>query len=381
MKIHTRLTLWYAGTLSAGLLVMAAFVYFDLVPLDLTWAKPPTQEIRETAPGPEAAQPPEQSQEQGEQQVEEQTGEGSGSEVSLVLWCVLPPMAFALVSGWYLTRKTLNPIQSITRSAKEICARSLQARLARSGNGDELDELAGVFNSMLERLEESFRHVSDFTLNSAHELKTPLTIMHHQLEYAMARETLGADATEWLAAQLDEVQRLMKIVEGLNFLAQADSQRISLHSEALDFAHLVREGYDEARILGEALQLRVELADCEEAPVRGDRHRLRQAVLNLVDNAVKYNEPRGWVRLQLRRKDKSVELAVSNAGPGIEPALQRRVLERFFRGAAAHDRTVEGCGLGLSITQCIVAAHGGALHITSRPAPFTTVLLQLPVGS
>ena len=118
---------------------------------------------------------------------------------------------------------------------------------------------------------------------------------------------------------------------------------------------------------------------CDEATVRGDRHRLRQLLLNLADNAVKYTQPQGRVTMALARHGASVELKITNTGPGISPEKLPRVFDRFFRGDAAHSREVEGCGLGLSIAQWIVQAHGGEIRITSEPQDMTTVAVRLPL--
>jgi signal transduction histidine kinase len=141
----------------------------------------------------------------------------------------------------------------------------------------------------------------------------------------------------------------------------------------------VREALDDARVLGARLGLKVELGECEETRVRGDRHRLRQVLLNLVDNAVKYSEPNGCVTLRLCRDGQQANITVTNTGPGIPPEQLPRVFDRFYRGDAARRSRSDGCGLGLSIAQWIVTAHGGTIQLTSEPGKVTAVVLRLPL--
>jgi signal transduction histidine kinase len=144
---------------------------------------------------------------------------------------------------------------------------------------------------------------------------------------------------------------------------------------------LVRDSFADAQILAEATGLRVELTACEEIVFRGDAHRLRQLWLNLVDNAVKYNQPQGWVKMALRRAGPLAECTIANSGPGIPSETLARVFDRFFRGDLAHGSNVEGCGLGLSIAKWIVSAHGGTIEMTSQPADATTVTVRLPLSA
>src|SRR5262249_11142180 len=167
--------------------------------------------------------------------------------------------------------------------------------------------------------------------------------------------------------------------DGLTLLAKADSGLVPLASAPVQVDELVRDSFADTQVLAQACGLTVDLTACEKAVVRGDPQRLRQLLLNLVDNAVKYNQKGGTVILALRAGDGVAELTISNTGPGIPPDQLPRVFERFYRGDPAHSHEVEGCGLGLSIAQWIVAAHGGTIHIQSNPAKLTTVTVQFPL--
>ncbi len=278
-----------------------------------------------------------------------------------------------------MMRKALAPVAALTEAAGRINEHNLAERLPRSGNGDELDRLTEVFNAMTERLEQSFMRIREFTLHASHELKTPLTVMRGELETSLQEETLTAAQRERVASELDELQRLTIIVDGLTLLTKADAGLITLALTPLAFDELVRDSFADAQLLAQASGLGVELTVCEKASVRGDAHRLRQLLLNLADNAVKYNQPGGLVTMALRRAGDSAEFTIANTGPGIPAEALPRVFDRFFRGDPAHGKDVDGCGLGLSIAQWIVSVHNGTIRIESVPSKLTTVTVRLPL--
>ena len=354
MRIRTRLTLWYAGIMFVSLLAMGWLNY------------------RQFAPEPhEKATPHEEADESDFRET-----------LRIILWCGVPAAVLALGGGWLLMRRALAPVAALTAAAEQVNESTLRRQLPRSGNGDELDRLTEVFNAMTARLDDSFSRVREFTLHASHELKTPLTVMHGELETALREENLAAPQRDRLLSQLDEVQRLSKIVDGLTLLTKADAGQVQLQHEPVRFDELVRDAFADAQILAQASGVDVKLAACEPALVLGDRHRLRQLLLNLADNAVKYNQPAGSVTLTLTLlpAGQTAEFIITNTGPGISPELLSRVFDRFFRGDPAHDNAVEGCGLGLSIAQWIVRAHNGTITITSAPAQSTVITVRLPLS-
>lgn len=353
MTIRVRLSLWYAGVLCASLLAMGGLTYYEFV------VEPRQHPSTPASEGDEG-------------------DDGLDEVMSLVLWCGVPAAALGLAGGWWLTRKALAPVAALTQAAERLTEHNLAARLPRSGNRDELDRLTEVFNSMTERLGESFQRIREFTLHASHELKTPLTVLHGELETALQEEALPPAHRERLFSQLDEVQRLTQIVDGLTLLTKADAGQVSLASEPVRLDELVRDAAADAHSLSRPRNVQVRLAACEECLVTGDRHRLRQLLLILADNASKYNRPGGEVAFTLHGIEKSAELTITNTGAGIPAELLPRVFEPFFRCDASHSNAVEGCGLGLSIARWIVAAHGGTIQIVSEPDKQTTVVVRLP---
>jgi signal transduction histidine kinase len=350
MTIRTRLTIWYAVVLTGSLLVIGFGTYTEIF----------EQMRHEHRRAPE----------------ERALGEAG----EMVFQVGLPAVLLGLLGGWWLTRRALAPVTALTQAVEKIHDRNLAAPLPRSGNGDELDRLTEVFNAMTARLDGSFRRIREFTLHASHELKTPLTIMRGELETALHDEHSSAAQRERLASQIDEIERLTKIVDALTLLTRADAGQIALKCEPLRLDELMRECLADAKILAQPQNIEVQLVAGDEATVAGDRHRLRQLLLNLADNAVKYNRPGGTVTFSLRRDGKSAALQIINTGAGLAPELQPRVFERFFRGDASHNNSTEGCGLGLSIAQWIVTAHHGEIRFSSEPDKLTAVSVRLPLA-
>jgi len=306
--------------------------------------------------------------------------ESAGEAVTeILLWYTVPTAIVSIVAAWWLTRRLLAPVVRLTDIAEKITLDNLDERLPEGQKNDEFARLAEVFNNMLARLESSVAQIRDFTIHASHELKTPLTIMRGEMETALHEGNISASQKELFASQLDEIQRLTKIVEGLTLLARADAGQLVNEEEMVHFSELVRDSFADAQILAQARNIQVNLTACEDVTIRGDRHRLRQLLLNLTDNAIKYNEPGGQVEISLRRGKGMAELSISNTGRGISPEYLPRVFERFFRGDPEQTANVEGCGLGLALAEWIVHAHGGEIELFSELGGMTTVHASFPM--
>jgi signal transduction histidine kinase len=349
MTIRRRLTLWYAGILIVSLLVIGAGTYQEI-----------SEQLRHG------------HRRKSNEHALNETGE-------MIFRVGLPAVILGLLGGWWLTRRALAPVAQLTEVVEKIHERNLREALLRTGNGDELDRLTEVFNAMTARLDDSFNRIREFTLHASHELKTPLTVLCGEAETELRDESLTPAQRERATSQLDELRRLARIVDGLTLLAKADAGQIRLAFEPVHLDELVRDNLADAQILAEPHSVKVELANCEEISVPGDRHRLRQLLLNLADNAIKYNQPQGHVTMNLHRTNDFAEFTIANTGAGIPAEILPRVFDRFFRGDSARGSTIDGCGLGLSIAQWIVSAHGGTIRIESGLSKITTVTIRLPL--
>lgn len=352
MTLRTRLAWWYAGIFSASLLAIGLVAYSELI-------------VEQRAKA---------AKHHGDW-VDEDAGEDL---TQIILLYGGSAVVVGMLGGWWLTSRALAPVSRLTRAVEKIQENNLDQKLPRTGNGDELDRLTEVFNAMTGRLSGSFNRIREFTLHASHELKTPLTVMRGEVETALREGPLPAEQRERLLSQLDEIQRLTTIVDGLSLLTKADAGQVRLNVEPVRLEELVRDNFADTQILAEPIGVKVDLETCDAVAIHGDRHRLRQLLLNLADNAVKYNQPQGRVTMNLRSVDGCAEFTIANTGAGIPAEILPRVFDRFFRGDPAHSQT-DGCGLGLSIAKWIVNAHHGTIRVESTPSPWTTVTVRLPV--
>jgi signal transduction histidine kinase len=273
--------------------------------------------------------------------------------------------------------RALRPLKQLTDSAQRIHSGNLQERMPLSGRGDEFDTLTQTLNEMTARLSASFERVRDFTLHASHELKTPLAILRADYEELVDDPKRSEADRARFTSHLDEIERLTRIVDGLGLLTKADAAQVTLQRESLSFDELVRDAAEDARVLAEPTHITVSCNASGPIMVQGDRHRLRQLLLILCDNAVKYNREGGSITIGLNPRGGSAVLSVKNTGPGIPPEDADHVFERFHRGEAARQMNLEGCGLGLPIALWITRAHGGSLTFTSQPDD-TEFVLTLP---
>lgn len=310
-------------------------------------------------------------------------GDANESEVQqrkLFDMAVFSIVPLVLIGAWWFTRRSLRPLSALAESVERIQPNEPLQPLPRSHNRDEVDRLTEVFNSMTARLHGSSQQIREFTLHASHELKTPLTIMRVQLETRLQdRKSLSAADVEWLECELNEVMRLSGIVDSLTLLTKGEAGQVNIERNPVQLDELVRESFDDAGIMAEPEGVKVTLAQCEAVVISGDRHRLRQLLLNLMDNAVKYNRPGGSVVMALRRRNGMAEIEITNTGDGIPPELLPQVFERFVRGDEARSRAIQGCGLGLTICRWIVQSHGGTIRLSSDATKTTTALVRFPV--
>ncbi len=298
--------------------------------------------------------------------------------LEIVLLAGLPAIFIGIIGGSLLMGSALRPIEQLTEALEKTDISNLSQPVPRSGNGDELDRMTAVFNHMKERLGISFTQARDFTLHASHELKTPLTILHGTLEQMIQDESIPAHQRERIVSMLEEVQRLSMIVGQLTFLAKADAGQMNSTQGTVPLHDLVRDLMEDLSHLAAVKDITPVLERCEPVNISGDRMRLRQLLLILGDNAVKYNHQGGSIRLTLSRQADHAVFSVTNTGHALPPELCKRVFERFFRGDASHSSDADGSGLGLSIAESIARSHHGSLVYEVLPDGRTQLVLTLP---
>jgi signal transduction histidine kinase len=258
----------------------------------------------------------------------------------------VPVAAFGV---WWITRKALQPLQEVASAAEHINAKALNQRLPEASAQDEVGRLVQVLNHAFDRLERSFDQATRFSSDASHELKTPLTIMRGEIEAALKTELRDPGVEILLDGLLAETQRLCDIVEKLLLLSRADAGELTLATEILDFSSICLELVEDAQILAGPKRIGTEFEIAPEVKVVGDELYLRRVLLNLLDNAIKYNVVGGSLSISLTTLHPTAQLRISNTGPGILKEDEPRVFERFYRGDPSHSSEISGSGLGLSI--------------------------------
>lgn len=291
----------------------------------------------------------------------------------LVSMILVAPMILvaSTILGYWLAGRSLSPVDTMVQELEAVQdGRSLHRRLAVPTGEDELTRLALKLNAMLSRMEQSFNALRRFTADASHELKTPLMVLRAGVERSLTDPTTPAELVGSLDETLRQINQMSELVTNLLTLARADEGRAGLVLMEGDLAAMVRDALETAELLGAEQGITV----ASELPphpvvVSIDPPRVRQLLMNLVTNAVKYTPPGGQVAIRLAETEESVVLTVADTGIGIAPGDIENVFERFWRADPARSRTGErpGTGLGLAISKWIAEAHGGVIEVQSRP--------------
>jgi heavy metal sensor kinase len=293
---------------------------------------------------------------------------------------VLTPLMLLLASGGgiFLANQALAPIDRITRTAQRISAENLSGRIGLHGQNDEVGRLAQTFDAMLGRLEAAFARQRQFTADASHELRTPLTAIIGQIDVALERPRSAESYRTTLVAVREQAQRLARLAGDLLFLARADASPATVAFEVLDLGALLPAIVAQVEPLAAA---RGQILRSDLLPsllVRGNEDHLIRVVLNLLDNAIRYTPPGGWITVCSTRCGSEAAISISDTGPGIAPEHLPHLFDRFFRIDRARGRAQGGNGLGLAIAQSIAQAHGGRIHVTSAVGRGSTFTLFLP---
>ncbi len=292
------------------------------------------------------------------------------------------PLALSAIGGggWWIAGYAVRPLRSIAQVAEGVTARGLNHRIPASEEDPEVARLIRVLNSMMDRLELSFQQATRFSADASHELKTPLSIMQGELENALQAAAPGSAEQQVFANLLEETQRLKSITNSLLLLAQADAGQLPLRLERINLGAALEELTQDIETLAAETGVKVELRAAPAIWIEADPVLLQRAVLNLLQNGLRYNEPNGWITVELGSRNGRSELNICNGGPGISPADQKRLFNRFFRADAARSRIVHGMGLGLSLAREIARAHRGDLALQESRPGRTCFTLWLPVA-
>jgi two-component system OmpR family sensor kinase len=300
---------------------------------------------------------------------------------------VAVPLGLLLVGcgGWFLSRKSLAPVLAMSEQARRIGAENIDERLPVVNPRDELGRLADTFNALLSRLSLALAQQRQFMADASHELRTPLSVIRTATSVTLRKERRGEDEyREALCIVDEESRRLSRIVEDMFRLARADAARLTVQPALFYLDELLSETARAARLLGASKNMKVDISQLPESPCVGDEDLLRQMVMNLLDNAIKYTPAGGMVEVKLAQANGSYLLSISDTGPGIPDDAQSQVFERFYRVNKTRSRAESaggagaGAGLGLAIARAIAEAHGGSLTLESSGAGGSTFAAAIP---
>lgn len=291
---------------------------------------------------------------------------------------VLLPLVVLLssIAGFLLAALIIRPLKKIIYSVRRITAENLKLRIKIPDTKDEIKELVDTFNTMLEKLDESFSSQKQLTQDISHELRTPLTIMRGEMEVALKKARSPEEYMAVLESGLDEIGRLTIMVENLLMLSRFDSREVRMEIKPVSIGGLLNDIIADMHILAEKKEITIECNVLDKVLVNCDEHQIRRAFINIIDNAIKYTPAHGKILINLEDMDNRTRIKISDSGIGISLNNLHFIFNRFFR--VDKSRSSEGFGLGLSISKSIIEAHKGRLSIESELGRGTTVIIDLP---
>ena len=353
--LHGRLALWYAAVITVTLLAFTGAIYLAIADED---------EKDECQPANlcTLVDPPEHI----------------GRRLGVAVAVALPgALAVAILGGLWVTRRNLRPLDDIARVASELGGETLDRRVPRTpGATIELEQLGDALNQMLTRIDRSVHGMRRFTADASHELRTPLAALRGELEVTLHRPRTSDELRHTCESALEEVGRLSELVELLLTLARSDAGELPVQPRTVDAAELVARVTAPYEAVARERGVRIELEAEGKIELSTDPTWLERAVVNLVDNACKFANDGGTVRIETFAADGSVHIAVGDSGPGLGGDEAERLFERFYRGSRA--RAMPGFGLGLALARDVVRALGGHLIVGESALGGACFTIRLP---
>jgi heavy metal sensor kinase len=300
---------------------------------------------------------------------------------SLLLWLIPVALGLASYVGWWAAGRGLQPVVNLSKRVQQIGASDLSKRLPLCGTGDELDQLAIAFNGMFERLARTIDEMKQFTASVSHELRTPLSILRGEAEVALMQATTVEDLRRVMSSQLEEFDKLTRMINQLLTLARAEAGEIRLERKSVDLCRLAKSLAEQMVLVAESrgIQLTTECRH-EVVLVSADASWLERVILNLIDNALKFTGAGGAVIVSVHQGKAGGVLEVNDTGVGISPDAIPHVFERFYQADPSRSSAGgAGVGLGLSLVKWIVDQHHGKVEVTSKPGAGSTFRIVLPL--
>ncbi|MFQ5451444.1 MAG: heavy metal sensor histidine kinase [Nitrospinaceae bacterium] len=298
----------------------------------------------------------------------------------IFLWTGVPTVLLvATLFGRFMARRALKPVQRIIQTAREVGSGvDLSKRIPVPEVQDEIGQLASTFNDMMDRLENSFDQMRQFSSDASHELRTPLTVLQGQNELVLNKERDTKEYQEVISSNLEEINYMSKILEDLFILSKSDENQIQFDCKPMDLKEIIEEVYKHAEALAAEKDIKIIIAFLESVHINGDAVRLRQMVWNILHNSIKYTPKGGQIKISLEDQGEHAFLTVQDTGIGIDETHLPLIFNRFFRVDKSRSRKEGGSGLGLSICKHIVEAHKGKIEVESQLGMGTKFKIRFP---
>jgi len=287
-------------------------------------------------------------------------------------------ISVTIVVGYFMAKKALRPVDQIRRAAVKISSSNLDEKIDIVGRRDELGRLAETFNAMIGRLKDAFQRVNQFSIDVSHELKTPLTILKGETEVALRKEREKEDYKGLLKSNLEEIDRMSRIIDDLLLLSKADAKEITLNLEEIALRDLIMGVCMDMKIFADKKGIEIDVGDLEDVRLKGDELKIRRMLWNIVENGIKYTENGGKVFISSYVNDGYARIDVKDSGAGISEEDIRFIFDRFYRADRSRRRE-SGSGLGLSISKWIAEAHSGSIEVKSQPGQGSLFSMKLPI--
>jgi heavy metal sensor kinase len=314
-----------------------------------------------------------------------------------IILIITVPLALMVASlgGQFLAHKALKPVDDITQTARMITSQNLNQRIVPPKVKDEISRLIETFNGMISRLDQSFRQIKQFSSDASHELKTPLTILKGEVEVMLRKDRTQQEYQQTLKSNLEEINRMSQIVEDLLLLSKADTGEIKLNKGDINLTEILTEVVAQMDVLARSKRVALSASNNhQDIHIFGDALRMRELLINLIENGIKYTEEGGSIHISLQKenppgvrnqsdrlekeRERFVKIIVADTGIGISKEDQEKIFSRFFRVDKARSREQGGSGLGLSICKWIVEAHQGEIEVESEVGKGSSFIVTLP---
>jgi heavy metal sensor kinase len=298
--------------------------------------------------------------------------------LNIYLYSVPLILAISVTLGWYLAGRALTPFEDVARTAERITSMNLNTQISMERREAEIQRLVLAFNAMVRRLNDSFQQMRKFNADVAHELRTPLSILQGENEVALRDPDLPEDVRALLVSNLEELHRLTQIVKDLLILSEADAGSQILAKKPTSLKLLLEDLVEQMRVLAIDRGIEIDLTGLQDVVLEVDPLWFRRALLNLLDNAIKYSKDGGRIEVRTLIVDRRVNLVIRDEGIGIGPQDLPHIFDRLYRADPARNRSSGGTGLGLALVRWIVESHHGSIRVASEVDRGSTFEISLP---